>query len=418
MLKKIRTLTIKKAAALSLIVCFACAAFAQTAQGGAAADSVAQNEATAAAVANDVLILPPQGKGGLQKESASVTEKSAVEDAASAPVTESAAPSVTADSPYTASDSEFGSAQPAAPPAATGTKTAGKPDGAQNTESTGAQTAGDSADSVLYADTDAAASFDSSAGGTNDAATGEEQLPSLRDEIETEQIDPSYEGWRVSVAATAANPNRVEIATFAGRTASVTVPGGFLSDERLTAIGRALDATWNIPGLTVKQTSVYVETDRKFRFVIFPSSLIYEENELKDFLPSGITFVYDTSLIYDVVLKVNNVKPRVKGTFVSAEDFALLVYRATIFPDLYLYDNDLANRVERLEKAVLSLAPRGFYARPYSISPEVIQFVKNMYNENNNITKKEVIAALKEQKIKYASSDVDAIFAVLFGVYD
>ncbi|MCQ2593817.1 MAG: hypothetical protein MJ196_00995 [Treponemataceae bacterium] len=241
----------------------------------------------------------------------------------------------------------------------------------------------------------------------------------LAENKETEKIeeDTGWEGWKITRNATPENPNRVEIATFEGKTASVTISGGFISDDKVAAIGRALDAAWLVPDLVIKSVSVYMEDTERFRFVLFPESFTYNDLDLCQFLPSGIAFSYSGALFYDVILKVGNVKPRLNGTYVEPADFAAQVYKGVMFPDMILEGN-LQDRVARLEQALLGLASRGFYARPSKIDIELIQQVRMMYSENNLITKKEVMAKLKEQGIKYTSAEIDTIFVVLLGVIE
>ncbi len=234
---------------------------------------------------------------------------------------------------------------------------------------------------------------------------------------EKAEEDPSWEGWKITKNATLENPNRVEIATFEGKTASVTISGGFISDEKVAAIGRALDAAWLVPDLVIKSVSVYMEDTERFRFVLFPETFTYNDIDLCQFLPSGIAFSYSGALFYDVILKVGNVKPRLNGTYVEPADFAAQLYKGVMFPDMILEGN-LQDRVARLEQALLGLASRGFYARPSKIDTELIQQVRMMYSENNLITKKEVMARLKEEGIKYTSAEIDTIFVVLLGVIE
>lgn len=227
-----------------------------------------------------------------------------------------------------------------------------------------------------------------------------------------------YKGWRLAENSSLENSNNLEIATFDGRTASIILESFFTSESQLKPIEKALDAVWKIPGMQSDKATVYVENESKFRFVLFPSSFVYKDIELCDYLPSGIAFSYDSSLIYDVALKVGDLLPHVTGAFVSEKDFAELLYRAATLPDLYVNDADLTARVERLEKALLALAPKALYSKPYEIDPELIQKVKILYIENNNITKKEIIARLKQQKVKYSQSDIDTICVVLLGIYE
>ena len=67
---------------------------------------------------------------------------------------------------------------------------------------------------------------------------------------------------------------------------------------------------------------------------------------------------------------------------------------------------------------MLALSQKGFYTKPYQIDESLIQYVKNKYNENKNITKKDIAAALKADGIKYKMSDIDTIFVILLGIYE
>ena len=242
------------------------------------------------------------------------------------------------------------------------------------------------------------------------------ELAENRQEEKIEEIT-SWEGWKITKPATPENPNRVEIATFEGKNASVTISGGFISEDKVASIGRALDAAWLVPNLKIKSVTVYMEDAEKFRFVLFPETFTYEDVDLCQFLPSGIAFSYNGALFYDVILKVGNVKPRLNGAYVEPADFASQLYKAILCPDMILEGN-MQERVSRLEQALLGLASRGFFARPSKISNELIQHVRMMYSENNLITKKEVMAQLKEQGIKCTSAEIDTIFVVLLGIIE
>lgn len=231
------------------------------------------------------------------------------------------------------------------------------------------------------------------------------------------QKERPYRGWKIKENSENEKTNVIEIATFDGRIASINIDDNLNLEKILKPIGRALDAAWEIPGMKADRAAVYVEDLSRFRLVVFPTSFVYKDINLCEYLPSGIAFSYDASLVYDVLLKVGDLMPRVTGIFISEKDLAELLYHAVIAPDVYVYDDSLAARVERLEKALLALAPKAMYSKPYEIDPELIQTVKKLYSENNDISKKEVIAWLKQRKIKYTQSDIDTIFVVLLGIY-
>lgn len=232
------------------------------------------------------------------------------------------------------------------------------------------------------------------------------------------QKDKPYRGWKIQDSPENEGANVVKIATFDGKTASINIGENADIEKILKPVGRALDAAWQLPGMKAEKAAVYADDPTHFRLVIFPTSFVYKDINLCEYLPSGIAFSYDSSLLYDVVLKVGDLMPRVTGIFVSEKELAELLYNAAVTPDVYMYDDNLVARVERLEKALLALAPKAMYSKPYEIDPGLIQIIKKLYSENNNITKKEVTAWLKQQKIKYSQSDIDTIFVVLLGVYE
>lgn len=232
------------------------------------------------------------------------------------------------------------------------------------------------------------------------------------------QKDKPYRGWKIQDSPENNASNTMKIATFDGKVASINIGENADIEKLLKPIGRALDAAWQIPGMKAEKAAVYADDASHFRLVIFPTSFVYKDINLCEYLPSGIAFSYDSSLVYDVMLKVGDLMPRVTGIFVSEKELAELLYNAAIAPDVYMYDDNLVARVERLEKALLALAPKSMYSKPYEIDPGLIQIVKKLYSENSNITKKEVTAWLKQQKIKYSQSDIDTIFVVLLGIYE
>lgn len=231
------------------------------------------------------------------------------------------------------------------------------------------------------------------------------------------QEDRPYRGWKIKEISENGKTNVTEIATFDGRIASIYIDESLDLEKIIKPIGRALDAAWEIPGMKAERAAVYVEDQSRFRLVVFPTSFVYKDINLCEYLPSGIAFSKDASLVYDVLLKVGDLMPRVTGIFISEKDLAELLYYAVTAPDIYVHDDNLSARVERLEKALLALAPEAVYSKPYEINPELIQIVKKLYSENNNISKKEVIAWLKQRKIKFSQSDIDTIFVVLLGIY-
>jgi hypothetical protein len=196
-----------------------------------------------------------------------------------------------------------------------------------------------------------------------------------------------------------------------GRTASV-ISAAALSKGDIAAIGNSLNTVWAIPGLRGTEASVRLDSDG-FRLVAYPTSFVSEGINLMPFLPSGISFYFRTSLFYDISLKVNNFIPKVTGAYISPEGLIRHVSAAILMPEMYLYDQSLLERIERLENALMAALKK---AGPTSgVSSEIVLAVANICNENPDITPEAVLKELKTRKFKTDIKEVRAVYFVLFG---
>lgn len=189
-----------------------------------------------------------------------------------------------------------------------------------------------------------------------------------------------------------------------------------LNNTLIEKIGNCLDTIWAIPGLKGKEASVKVDSDGVFRLVVYPTDFTYKEINLKDFLPSGIGFLYNSALFYDVTLKVNDFMPKTAGAYISPDDFLEELRTATIMPDMYMADTYMFKRIERLETAVMALSKKSLFTKATKVNEEVVIAVRSLYNENPSITQKEVVTKLKEKGMQVTTNDVNAVFMVYLGI--
>jgi hypothetical protein len=196
-----------------------------------------------------------------------------------------------------------------------------------------------------------------------------------------------------------------------GRSATV-VSAASLGRSDLAAVSNSLNVVWAIPGMDGREASVRLNAEG-FRLVAYPASFVSEGRDLMPFLPSGLSFYFRTTLFYDISLKVGGFIPKVTGAYISPEGLMRHISAAILMPELYLSDQSLLARLERLERALMAAlkqsGPRD------GVSGEMVIAVANICNENPGISPEGVLQALKAQKVKTNIKEVRAVYFVLFG---
>ena len=190
------------------------------------------------------------------------------------------------------------------------------------------------------------------------------------------------------------------------------------SEAVLEKITNCIDAVWSIPNIEGTKASVNVESDSNFRFIIYPSKLMFEGVDYAANFPSGMAFYYNYSLFYDITLKVQDLMPRITGAYISPEDLLAQIKSATQSPDLFMYDEYVLQRLDRLENAVMALSKKGIFAKASKVNSEIVLAVRSLYNENPDLTQKQILSILKEQGMKVSASDVAAVRLVYLGLID
>jgi hypothetical protein len=196
-----------------------------------------------------------------------------------------------------------------------------------------------------------------------------------------------------------------------GRFVSV-VSTAALGKNDIAAIGNSLNTVWAIPGLEGVDASVRLDADG-FRLVVYPASFRSEGRDLMPFLPSGLSFYFRRSLFYDISIKAGDFIPKVTGAYISPEGLLRHISAAILMPEMYLYDQSLVERVERLENALMAALKKS--APASGVPSETVLAVANIYNENPGISPEETLKILKARKLKTDIKEVRAVYFVLFG---
>jgi hypothetical protein len=190
-----------------------------------------------------------------------------------------------------------------------------------------------------------------------------------------------------------------------------------LKDSDALVIGSSLNAIWAIPGMRGTEASARMDDrgDGGFRLVVYPASFMNGGEDLSGYFPSGMAFYFYTSLFYDISMKVGDFMPKITGAFVSPEGLIKHVSAAVLMPDMYMFDQSLAGRIDRLEKALVAALAKS--APKAGVSPETALAVLNEYNAAPNQTPQTILAALKKKGFKTNIKEVRAVLWTYFGVY-
>jgi hypothetical protein len=223
-------------------------------------------------------------------------------------------------------------------------------------------------------------------------------------------LPAAAQSWTID-ERTAEGDEMLTILSGGGRIARV-ISGAPLEAAEVERIGGSLNAVWAIPGLEGREAAVRVEGEG-FRLVVYPVSFVYNHEDFLPRLPVGLAFYYRTALFYDVTLKVDNYMPRVTGAYISPEGFLKALSAAVFMPEMYMYDEALLRRIERLETALMAVIKKS--APRAAVAPELITAVINLYNENPGITPAQAVRALRSRGIRATANEVRAVFMVLLG---
>lgn len=199
---------------------------------------------------------------------------------------------------------------------------------------------------------------------------------------------------------------------------TVTVAGASATDTAISKLTACLDTAWAIPGLKGSRASAAFADNGSFRFVLYPEALSYEGKDFVQYLPSGLAFRFDTALFYDVTVKVDELIPRVQGAYIAPDAFLSQLSEAVRFPEQFLSDSYVFDRLERLEAAVMALSKKGVFAKAAVVEPELVLIIKSIYNENPGMTQKEMAAELKQRGYAASSADIAAVYMVYLGLIE
>ena len=131
-----------------------------------------------------------------------------------------------------------------------------------------------------------------------------------------------------------------------------------LSERQRSILDVITRTVFSLDSLEVESMNVLFVEDRADILVV-PSSLEFEGEELRSYVPSGLSFTFDQVLEYDFRVLVDDYFMRFSGQFIDEEQFLSRLADAINDPVGFLESQRpelLAQRLDEVEEAVASLS--------------------------------------------------------------
>lgn len=210
-----------------------------------------------------------------------------------------------------------------------------------------------------------------------------------------------------------------------------------ISQDQENKILKAREIFLKWPQLEIKQM-IFTLSTATIEIWILPTSFETSFGDITPYMPSGMTFYFTDALFFDFRMKKEQFFFKMRGNYLSFENFISQIHKALENPFAYirLYDPDyyllkmeeysqdleklkvLANKQEKeletLRNAVIYLHNSGFLSGSSAINQNTLKKVIDLKKANPKLSKADLKKELEKDKIKISSQEIDLIFAVYF----
>lgn len=217
-----------------------------------------------------------------------------------------------------------------------------------------------------------------------------------------------------------------------------------LTVDQEDLIGRSFNTFFNWDELKIESFQMIFEDDQ-LSILIKPYSLIYNETDIAQYLPSGIQLYYDSFFEYDFRMSKDLLFMRLKGQFYSKEEFLEELNNAVLDPILYIQIHDPSylirqidelrsinkeqdNTINEMQKiieelslnhsklvnAVLSLNNTSFLGSALEFNKSDIKEIIEVKSNNPDLTVDDVVSTLKIDGVKVTDDLVKSVFMIYF----
>lgn len=213
------------------------------------------------------------------------------------------------------------------------------------------------------------------------------------------------------------------------------------------------------------------------RAVVLLRNLRIEERDILQYLPSGLTFVFDGALFYDFNMIINELRLRIRGQYFSAEELFERLIRIANSPEEYLLSQDseyvmrylrgvraeqeeilnqlsaiqtqiagivtrqdefaeqqvaqdahldrsdetaqnILDQLVMLRYGVMLLNNRGFFGSMNDVTRDDVMTVVGWKQENPSLTRKEIEQRIKEQELDLSGKEVWLTLILFFNEWE
>lgn len=213
--------------------------------------------------------------------------------------------------------------------------------------------------------------------------------------------------------------------------------------------------------LTLKKAEIIFDSD-SVDIIILPESLIYNEVEISQYMPSGMQFYYTKFFEYDFRMFKDTLFMRLKGQYYSKDEFFQEVYNAVEDPILYIQIHDpsylirqidalrsvnndqskeifelkeelssllakheslysanemLLDEFKRLRSGTIAINNKNFFGSLGAYNQADVEKVIEIKEGNLKLTVKEVSTKLKDKGLKVSNKTIEAVFMIYFGEF-
>lgn len=228
-----------------------------------------------------------------------------------------------------------------------------------------------------------------------------------------------------------------------------------LSDRQIRVLDVIVQTVFSIDALEVESMRVLF-ADERADILVVPSSLEYEDEELADYTPSGLQFMFNEVLEYDFRVLVDDYFLRFAGQYIDEEQFLSRLADAIDDPVGFLESQRpelLAQRLDEVEEsfeeqsaeladtqeiveqtreeleetraevfdlryAVLAFNNANWFGRDRPIDQEVIDRIVELKQDNPDIERGDIRDRLSDEDIDASGNEIDLVLSVYFGEFD
>jgi len=197
---------------------------------------------------------------------------------------------------------------------------------------------------------------------------------------------------------------------------------GELSDRNIRVIEKYNNDFRSWTSMKVKSIKFGVAND-EIQVFVSPENYVYNETNIMDYLPTGISFTYKVNLMYNFRIMVEKLFVPIRGIYIDEKSFSDKILSAIKDPITYINARDPEYLVERLDKLNVEFQRLRSAALAEAngnrlVDSHIVDLVLDIKSKNPSFTYKEIYTKIDKEKLAKTNSDVvRSILRIYFNEY-